>query len=175
MSLRTRGMNVMTAKHGKGETKMSIFTIDSDNNITALTALPAGADQSQSFSNAKELGKLTAEWPASRQLRGRRSVRRAETRQEVHQPQGWGRADLAGGNASITGRRATNEPCRSDQRKGEEVPGQGHPARRGAEVRNRSAHEQDQARQGRGPTCCLNNIAGESPCPRSLGDWTSDA
>jgi hypothetical protein len=47
---------------------MSTFTIDSDNNITALAGLPAGADQSQSFSNAKELAKLTAEWPVSRLL-----------------------------------------------------------------------------------------------------------
>ena len=45
---------------------MSTFTIDAENNITALAGLPAGADQSQSFSNAKELAKLTAEWPASR-------------------------------------------------------------------------------------------------------------
>jgi hypothetical protein len=41
-------------------------TIDSDNNITALTGPPAGADPSPSFSNAKELGELTAAWPASR-------------------------------------------------------------------------------------------------------------
>ena len=45
---------------------MSTFTIDSDNNITAHAGLPAGADESQSFSNTKELAKLTAEWPASR-------------------------------------------------------------------------------------------------------------
>jgi hypothetical protein len=45
---------------------MSTFTIDTGNNITALTGLPADADQSQSFSNAKELAKLTAGWPASR-------------------------------------------------------------------------------------------------------------
>ena len=45
---------------------MATFTIDADNNITALAGLPAGADESQSFSNAKELAKLTAEWPASR-------------------------------------------------------------------------------------------------------------
>ena len=45
---------------------MATFTIDSDNNITALAGLPAGADQSQSFSTAKELAKLTSEWPASR-------------------------------------------------------------------------------------------------------------
>jgi hypothetical protein len=45
---------------------MAIFTIDSDNNITVHAALPAGADESQSFSTAKELAKLTGEWPASR-------------------------------------------------------------------------------------------------------------
>jgi len=45
---------------------MSTFTIDSENNITAHAALPAGADQSQSFSTAKELAKLTAEWPVCR-------------------------------------------------------------------------------------------------------------
>src|SRR3984885_10702198 len=45
---------------------MATFTIDIENNITAHAALPAGADESQSFSTAKELVKLTAEWPASR-------------------------------------------------------------------------------------------------------------
>jgi hypothetical protein len=45
---------------------MATFTIDSDNNITARAGLPAGADQSQSFTNQKDLAKLTAEWPASR-------------------------------------------------------------------------------------------------------------
>ena len=45
---------------------MAPFTIDSDNNITALAGLPAGTDESQSFTNQKELAKLTAEWPASR-------------------------------------------------------------------------------------------------------------
>jgi hypothetical protein len=47
---------------------MSTFIIDSDNNITALTGLPTGGDESQSFSNAKELARLTAEWPVSRLL-----------------------------------------------------------------------------------------------------------
>ncbi len=45
---------------------MSTFTIDADNNIMAGAELPAGAGESQSFSTAKELAKLTAEWPASR-------------------------------------------------------------------------------------------------------------
>ena len=43
---------------------MAPLTIDSDNNITAHAALPA--DALQSFSNAKQLAKLTAEWPTSR-------------------------------------------------------------------------------------------------------------
>jgi hypothetical protein len=43
-----------------------MFTIDSENNIVAHAALPAGADGSQSFASEKELAKLTAEWPASR-------------------------------------------------------------------------------------------------------------
>jgi hypothetical protein len=45
---------------------MATFTIDADNNIMAHAELPAGTDQSQSFTNQKELAKLTAEWPASR-------------------------------------------------------------------------------------------------------------
>ena len=59
-------MNVTTANYKRPKEKsiMATFTIDSDNNITAHAALPAG--ESQSFSNAKELAKLTAEWPASR-------------------------------------------------------------------------------------------------------------
>jgi len=45
---------------------MTTFTIDSENNITAHAGLPAGADESQSFRNQKELATLTADWPASR-------------------------------------------------------------------------------------------------------------
>jgi hypothetical protein len=45
---------------------MATFTIDSENDIVAHTGLPAGADESQSFSTAKELAKLTAGWPISR-------------------------------------------------------------------------------------------------------------
>ena len=73
---------------------MSTFTIDAENNITAHAGLPAGADESQSFSTAKELAKLTAEWPGIppgrhlEQLRGRRALRRTEAGKEVHQPQG---------------------------------------------------------------------------------------
>jgi Protein of unknown function (DUF3489) len=45
---------------------MATFTIDSENNIVAHTDFPVGGDESQSFSTAKELAKLTAEWPVSR-------------------------------------------------------------------------------------------------------------
>jgi hypothetical protein len=59
-------MDVTTAKYkrSKEKTIMATFTIDTDN-ISAHAALPAGAE-SQSFSSARELAKLTAEWPASR-------------------------------------------------------------------------------------------------------------
>lgn len=45
---------------------MATLTIDSDNNITAHAGPPAGADESPSFSNPKELAKLTSDWPMSR-------------------------------------------------------------------------------------------------------------
>jgi hypothetical protein len=45
---------------------MATFTIDTHNNITAHAGLSAGADESQSFTNQKELAKLTIDWPATR-------------------------------------------------------------------------------------------------------------
>src|SRR5438045_9746021 len=50
---------------GKGRI-MATFTIDSENKIVAHTARPAEAGKSQLFSSAKELAKVTADWPASR-------------------------------------------------------------------------------------------------------------
>jgi len=47
---------------------MATFTIDSENNIVAHPVTPAGSDESQSFSTANELAKLTAQWPVSRLL-----------------------------------------------------------------------------------------------------------
>jgi hypothetical protein len=44
---------------------MTTFTIDSDNNISALAGSPAGADESQSCCNQKELAALAVDWPAS--------------------------------------------------------------------------------------------------------------
>ena len=43
---------------------MTTFTIDSDNNITAL--LKAPADPTNTFASEKDLAKLTADWPATR-------------------------------------------------------------------------------------------------------------
>jgi hypothetical protein len=60
----TRVMDVWTANQ-RQRRNLSTFTIDSDNNITALAGLP-DADNLQSFSTAKELAKLSTEWPASR-------------------------------------------------------------------------------------------------------------
>ena len=45
---------------------MTTFTIDSDNGITAHAAPSPDADRAQSFASAKELTKLTADWPAAR-------------------------------------------------------------------------------------------------------------
>ena len=45
---------------------MSMFTIDPDNNITALAEVSAGARPAHSFSSEKELAQLTAEWPMAR-------------------------------------------------------------------------------------------------------------
>src|SRR5437763_3876550 len=61
----TRVMDVWTANDERQGRNMA-FTIDSENNIVAHSGLPAGADESQSFSTAKELAKLTAGWPISR-------------------------------------------------------------------------------------------------------------
>jgi hypothetical protein len=45
---------------------MSTFTIDVENNITALAGLPTSGDELQSFSTSQELAKLTTDWPLSR-------------------------------------------------------------------------------------------------------------
>jgi hypothetical protein len=45
---------------------MSTFTIDPDNNITALVEVSADADRSTAFSNEKELTELVGEWPIAR-------------------------------------------------------------------------------------------------------------
>ena len=45
---------------------MTAFTIDPDNNITALVEVPTGTDRSTTFSSEKELAKLIADWPISR-------------------------------------------------------------------------------------------------------------
>jgi hypothetical protein len=57
-------MNVWTATHER-QRRIMVFTIDSENNITACAEVPA-ADNLESFSTAKELAKLIAGWPISR-------------------------------------------------------------------------------------------------------------
>jgi hypothetical protein len=49
---------------------MTIFTIDHDNNVTAFasTAEAKSDPESERFRSAKELAKLTANWPGSRLL-----------------------------------------------------------------------------------------------------------
>src|SRR5579863_9772114 len=109
MFLGTRAMNVSTANHLRQRRNMATFTIDSENNFTVLAGLPAGADDSQSFSNAKEMAKLTAEWPVSRladtwnSFAGVAPFDDPEASEEVHQPQGRDRPHLGGGLASFRG------------------------------------------------------------------------
>jgi hypothetical protein len=43
-----------------------LFTIDSENNITAIESNAAIPDNAQQFSSEKELSKLAADWPAER-------------------------------------------------------------------------------------------------------------
>ncbi len=45
---------------------MKSFSIDADNNIIAHADVPADAASLETFATAKELAKLSAEWPASR-------------------------------------------------------------------------------------------------------------
>jgi hypothetical protein len=63
---RTEVMNVSAATNSWRRRIMATFTIDSDTNIAAHAGPLASADDLQSCSTAKELAKLTAEWPASR-------------------------------------------------------------------------------------------------------------
>jgi hypothetical protein len=133
---------------------MSTFTIDSENNITALAGPATGTDESQSFSSPKELAKLTAEWPASRLVGTWNSFAGVAPFDELKQS--GGDPDLDGYPAPFPGRRATGGTCRAQQGKVEEGPGESRPARVGAKGRNRSSrkqegrgHRDDEARQGR--------------------------
>src|SRR5260370_36125009 len=62
-------MNVITVLTGKrNETKMTTFTIDTDNNITAHASAKeaAAVADAQRFSSVSELTGLAADWGASR-------------------------------------------------------------------------------------------------------------
>src|SRR5258705_11360709 len=45
---------------------MTTFTIDADNNITALTGNEAAASGSEAFASEKDLLRIAAQWPAER-------------------------------------------------------------------------------------------------------------
>ncbi|MGA1373032.1 MAG: hypothetical protein ACO3Z6_15705, partial [Pseudomonadales bacterium] len=45
---------------------MTIFTIDSDNNITAWDEIPANTAGTQVFTSADEFATLAADWPGTR-------------------------------------------------------------------------------------------------------------
>ena len=162
----TRVMNVMTAKHKrpKEKTQMSTFTIDSDNNITAHAGLPAGDDESQSFSSAKELAKLTAEWPVSRLVDtwnsfagvapfdGLKLVKKFTDRKAA-----VARIWAAVQRLSADGAQQASDvaPAKGE---GEEGSGQacqarpgakGREGRRGAQQQEGRGHRDDEARQGR--------------------------
>jgi hypothetical protein len=107
---------------------MSTLTIDAENGITAHAELPAGADESQSFPSAKELAKLTADWPIFTPrrhlewLRRSYALRRPEAGKEVHEPQDRGDANLGGDRASCPGRCGTGDRRHARQEEGEESP-----------------------------------------------------
>ena len=120
---------------------MSTFAIDSDNNITVLAGPPASADESQSFSNAKELAKLTAEWPASRVVDTWNSFAGVAPFDDLKPVKKFTSRKAAIGRiwqavqrlSPDTGRCATGGTCRADQGEVEEVPEEGSPARPGEE------------------------------------------
>jgi Protein of unknown function (DUF3489) len=61
-------IHVVTAKRGTRRLKMTMFTIDTDNNISGF-ATPeeaAATNPSQSFASQQELAELAAAWPAER-------------------------------------------------------------------------------------------------------------
>lgn len=68
-----------------------IFTIDSENNITAVGTDAAIPENAQQFGGQKELGKLAADWPAERLVDIWNSLPGVKTRQKVHESQhrGW--------------------------------------------------------------------------------------
>jgi hypothetical protein len=45
---------------------VTVFTIDTDNNIAAHAKVPEAVEGLQQFTSAKELSKLTTKWPANR-------------------------------------------------------------------------------------------------------------
>jgi|HubBroStandDraft_4_1064222.scaffolds.fasta_scaffold1249873_1 hypothetical protein len=63
---------------------MSTFTIDPDNNITALVEVPADADRSTTFSTEKELAKLVLRIADFAIVRWRCAFEEVKPIKEVH-------------------------------------------------------------------------------------------
>jgi hypothetical protein len=141
---------------------MSTFTIDPDDNITALVEVPADADRSTTFSTEKELAKLVGEWPISRLIDAWNSFAGVAPFQELKPIKKFtdrksAVADLGGHPATVPERCAIGARGGTGEGQGEEVPGQVAAARTCAPGRKR-AHEQegrghrdDEAREGRDP------------------------
>ena len=124
---------------------MSTFTIDSENNITALAEVPAGADEPQHFPARRNWPNSTGDWPVSRLVETWNSFAGVAPFDELKPVKKFTSRKAAvtriwaGGPATVPGRRATGGRRGARQGEGEEVPGQGSAARPGAKGRHRSA------------------------------------
>jgi hypothetical protein len=58
-------MNGITPTAAQGNSRMTTYTIDTENSITAH-ASKQEAGESESFSSQRELANLVADWPAAR-------------------------------------------------------------------------------------------------------------
>jgi Protein of unknown function (DUF3489) len=60
-------MDIVTAKRAEQEKLMTIFTIDSENNITAYASQSEITDkEAEQFTSEKDLAQLAADWPGNR-------------------------------------------------------------------------------------------------------------
>jgi hypothetical protein len=101
-----RVMDVMTAlRAAPRRTKMTIFTIDNDNNITAFDTAEAANAASTTpfdlFTDQKELAELLAGWPAERLLATYNSLPRVKPVKALKDPKTaasktWGRIEKLG-------------------------------------------------------------------------------
>ena len=143
---------------------MTTFTIDSENNITAHAGLPAGADDSQLFTNPKGTGETDrglAGFPPGRyleQLCGRGSLHGSEAGEEIHEPKGRDRPNLEGSRTSVPQRRATGGRRRAREGEAEEGRREGQTTRHGApgrEENRQSGARGQQESGGSGPDAAI--------------------